>query len=235
MAATDYFHPFDWEDDPDPGPIQRKRDGPMPPAHNCRDCGRDRRTLYWVFEQSLHWRLYDVETDKPHSLTCGQPDPQPKPKKGKFSMDKNIAALMREDAHTVHVKFAPGDRQKYTYVASKSLGLKVDDTVVVMTENGLWVATIKTCDDTVIITPGDERTYKWVIDKVDMAAYEADMKRNEEIERITAAAMRTNMRSSFAHNVISAVTGHERDALLKLLGVQSVQAIDIDSAGDVKS
>jgi len=159
-------------------------------------------------------------------------------------MDKNIAALLREDTKTVHVSFelaladfedltdpeiikkpagakpapstsrVPGVRL-YTYVTH--LDVKRGDTVVVQATGEIKLAYVISVDDQAEIEPNSSTAYKWVIDKVDMAAYDANQQRNAEIERTVGEAYRQNLRRSFAQTVLGAVDDDKRDSLTKLL------------------
>jgi hypothetical protein len=153
-------------------------------------------------------------------------------------MDKNIAALLREDTRTVGVVFdqiikdfddfddepaakprqplKPAGAKDYTYVTN--LPLAVGDTVVVEARGLLTLAWVRRVDDDVKIEPNSDTTFKWVIAQVDLAGHTDNLRRNEEIERTVAEAYRHNMRRSFAQQILSGVDDAHRDNLQKLLG-----------------
>lgn len=157
-------------------------------------------------------------------------------------MDKNIAALLREDAKTVHVTFEEIDRdfldeveerfvttpagaklriggnagpRLYTYVTH--LEVKTGDTVVVLANKETKLATVVRVDSEVEIEPNSNVAYKWVIDKVDLVAYEENQQRNEEIEKTVSEAYRVNLRRSFAQTVLQGVEDSRREQLTLLL------------------
>ncbi len=157
-------------------------------------------------------------------------------------MDKNIAALLREDTKTVHVSFesgladfddlddvvvttkpagakavrpVPGHLRLYTYVTH--LDVKPGDTVVVNASSEIKLAHVIRVDEQAEIEPNSTTAYKWVIDKVDMVAYDENQQRNAEIERTVGEAYRQNLRRSFAQTILGAVDDDKRDSLTKLL------------------
>lgn len=143
-------------------------------------------------------------------------------------MDRNIAALLREDARTVHVRYFetqvdPGTfrpatfrpAKQYTYVTH--LGVKVGDKVVVQASGQIMIAEVKKVDEDVQIEPNDSIKYAWVISVVDTAAFEANMERNRQIEASVADAYRKNLRRSFAEQVLSGLTKAKRLEVSKLL------------------
>lgn len=161
-------------------------------------------------------------------------------------MEKNIAALLREDTKTVHVSYElglaefedlddfegpstftakpagakslpmrAGERRLYTYVTH--LDVKAGDTVAVEASGQLNLATVIRVDEQTEIEPNSTIAYKWVIDKVDMVAFEENAKRNAEIERTVGAAYRQNLRRSFAQAVLGNLPEGEREGLTKLL------------------
>lgn len=155
-------------------------------------------------------------------------------------MERNIAALMRQDCRTVKVIFdqtaaefddfeappaqlrgttqrpkAP-DAKSYTYVTD--LPLAVGDTVVVEARGLLTLAFVRQVDDDVKIEPSSDTQYKWVVARVDLAPYAATVEKNAELERVVAEAYRANLRRSFANQVLSVVDDVSRERITKLLG-----------------
>lgn len=161
-------------------------------------------------------------------------------------MDKNIAALLREDARTVHVVFpydnnAIGDgsgmpkragsqhpnamiatrdmadgRPLYTYVTDIA-GLKVDDYVAVTARGQFRIAQVKDVDDEVVIEPNSDITYAWVIDVVDVARWDANALRNREIEATVGSAYKARVKRSFAQEILGGVNGKAAEKLQALL------------------
>jgi len=138
----------------------------------------------------------------------------PKPKRSS-SMERNLPALLRSDAKTVQVKF-PGTGKLYTYVTH--LPMKCGDYVVIDAESQIKIAKVVAVDDEAKIEPGSDIEYKWVIAVVDMAAYEANQKRNSDIQAEAATIIRGNLRRSFAQQVLGAASDGQREKLLVLTG-----------------
>lgn len=156
-------------------------------------------------------------------------------------MDKNIAALLREDAKTVHVTFdvdisagypemdddddepvspkgykaAPARAKTYSYVTH--FDVKQGDVLVVPAAGQIKLVTVQRVDDEVKIEPNSTTRYQWVIAKVDMAAHTANMDRNVEIETAVAEAYRNNLRKSFAQQILAGVGDAQRDRLTALI------------------
>jgi len=141
-------------------------------------------------------------------------------------MDKNIAALLREDARTVHVTYFstrqdkgfnidPAPAKHYTYVTH--FPLVKNDKVVVMAGGQIMLAQVMHVDDEVKIDPNDSTRYAWVIAKVDMEAHEANMARNRAIEESVADAYRLSLRRSFAEQVLGNLSKTKRLEVAKLL------------------
>lgn len=119
-------------------------------------------------------------------------------------MDKNIAAILREDTKTCKVTFLDSSSTtEYTYITH--LDVKVDDYVVVQTgSNGvLKVAQISGVDDDLEIEPNSDMKFKWVIDIIEIEAARANQARNQEIERMLASTYRTNARQAYAAQFLS--------------------------------
>jgi hypothetical protein len=146
-------------------------------------------------------------------------DPEPAAKKGNRIMDHNLAALLRSDAKTVHVRLVGADStatKTYTYVTH--LALEKDDWVVIDTRGFYTCGVVVRMDNEAKIEPGCDTEYKWVIAKIDMAAHVANEARNTEIVAEAAVIVRENMRRSFAQQVLGAASGEQRDKLLRLTG-----------------
>jgi hypothetical protein len=123
-------------------------------------------------------------------------------------MDKNIAAILREDAKTIHVDFDLGNAmansrdserggRSYTYVTH--LDLEVGDLIVVPVVSSGWkVAKVIGIDDDLLIEPNSDMRYSWVIARIDTAAYQANALRNREIEQHLAASYRVSARQAYA-------------------------------------
>jgi hypothetical protein len=150
-------------------------------------------------------------------------------------MDKNIAALLREDVNTVKVQFTvtpyelrralaaqgPIDpKTQYTYLTY--LKVEVGDMVLVTTSNSPVpkVAFVTSIDDGVDIQPNSEIKYKWLVQKVDMTEFDANEARNAVIEETVTEAYKNNLRRSFAQQILSGVDDTKRLQLENLLKPQ---------------
>ena len=153
-------------------------------------------------------------------------------------MDKNIAALMREDVRTVYVSFdqvaeefddvevAPNARyatqkakspaaKQYTYVSD--IPLTIGDCVVVEARGIFTVAFVRNVDDDVKIEPNADTAFKWVVAKIDLTGYAANMERNREIADVVQNAYRNNLRRGFAQQILAGVDDANRDRVLALI------------------
>lgn len=116
-------------------------------------------------------------------------------------MDKNIAAILREDTRTCQICFeleadAPLGRA-YTYVTH--LSLAPGDLVVVPVASAGWkIGKVISVDEDLLIEPNCDIKFKWVIDRVDMEEYRANQERNKEIESMLAASYRVTARQAYA-------------------------------------
>lgn len=157
-------------------------------------------------------------------------------------MDKNIAALLRQDTKTVHVSFdqvandfdelnhiesptskkyaaqstKPPSAKTYLYVTD--MNLAIGDTVIVDARGNLALAFVHVVDDDVKIEPNSNTQYKWVIAKIDLTSHVSNMERNVQIEQAVAEAYRNNVRRSFAQQILSGVDDAHRNSLQRLLG-----------------
>ena len=151
-------------------------------------------------------------------------------------MDKNIAALLREDCRTVGVRYLdesaegnelanaarrgnaqfPVSAKVYTYVTH--LPLQVNQLVIVPVHGGsvIKLARVASIDDGVTIEPNASITYAWVIDVVDEAGHRENLERNQAIEATVAEAYKANLRKSFAETVLVTLAVDKADALRKL-------------------
>ena len=121
-------------------------------------------------------------------------------------MDKNNAAILRDDAKTCTVAFQSENgsmSSPYTYVTH--LALEVGDLVVVPSgnHNGLKIAEVMTVDDDLEIEPNSDIKYKWVADVIDVKAARENRDRNMEIEKMLASTYRVNARQAYAQQFLS--------------------------------
>lgn len=161
-------------------------------------------------------------------------------------MDKNIAALLREDAKTVHVVFTPEveldldedstasdyikarrsakDKVRFgtnlhvkTYTYVTDLDLVRDDIIVVEAQGRMQVAAVHAVDNEVKIDPNSDIYYQWVVAKVDMSGFEANVARNREIQTVVAQAYTKNLRKSFANQILSGLANEDEIAKVQAL------------------
>ena len=132
-------------------------------------------------------------------------------------MDKNIAAILREDAKTIKVVFEHvATAKRYTYVTH--LDVAPGDRVVVEARGVMTVAYIDSVDVDLDIAPNSDVQIKWVVGKVDIASHVANEDRNDEIQKTLGKAYRSNARQQFAQLTLASVSDSERGRLAKLIG-----------------
>lgn len=152
-----------------------------------------------------------------------QQDNQPQQSKGNRNMDKNIAALLRNDTFTVEVKHS-GSNKSYTYVSN--IFLERDDLVVVeQLDGGYALGVVTVVDKDLLISPNSDREYAWVVSKVDLTAHKVNKANNKTIEDTMADAHRQHLRRGFAASVLAALPDEQRQALAGVLG-ESVTKIE---------
>lgn len=139
-------------------------------------------------------------------------------------MEKNIAALLRNDSRTIKVVFnAPGSvgeggqlvQKEYSYVTH--FPLVAGDLVIVEAANQVKVAYVVVVDDDVKIEPQAQFELRWVMAKVDLHEHRLNLAKNREIEQTVAEAYRNNLRRSFAQQILSGVDDTHRARLENLL------------------
>lgn len=122
-------------------------------------------------------------------------------------MDKNIAAILREDTKTIAVKFTDdnGFSQSNAYTYITHLDLAVGDWVVVPSgpKDMLKICEVVAVDDDLEIEPNSDLKYKWVVDVIDVKAARENRDRNKEIESMLASTYRVNARQAYAQQFLS--------------------------------
>jgi hypothetical protein len=122
-------------------------------------------------------------------------------------MDKNIAAILREDTKTISVQFINGEgmtsSRNYTYITH--LDVAVGDFVVVPSGGSdIWkICEVTEVHDDLNIEPNSDIKYKWVIDVINAQAARDNQARNKEIEGMLAASYRVNARQAYAQQFLS--------------------------------
>ena len=160
-----------------------------------------------------------------------------------MALDKNIAALLNENAFTVAVQFQHSlgkEFSEYSYVTDlprNSLALgdmvlvptkirsgtkydtdKVDSTMLLEPGVRMSIAIITRIDEEVVIEPDDNTEYNWVITKVDVSNYAATKKRNAEIIGLVQEAYTKNLRRTFAQQILGGLAGDTADRVRLLIG-----------------
>ena len=147
-------------------------------------------------------------------------------------MDKNIAALLREDAKTIEVRFFNDNfnssptllgvdtlvglsAKTYTYVTT--LDLKKGDCVLVHAVNQMKVVYVDTVHATAEILPNSEISYRWVISKVDTSDYDTLMAENAKIETTVGNAYKKNIRKQFGQMLLAELGVEESEELKQLI------------------
>jgi hypothetical protein len=121
-------------------------------------------------------------------------------------MDKNIAAILREDTKTIKVKFFNQDGvangPAYTYITH--LDVKEGDCVVVPAGSSdiFKVCEVYEVNEDLDIEPNSDIKYKWVIDVVDTDAAQENFRRNKEIETMLPSSYRVNARQAYANQFL---------------------------------
>ena len=147
-------------------------------------------------------------------------------------MERNIAALMREDAKTISVVFinrnADDTNKQYTYVTH--LDLEPGDLAVVETPNGPAVVKVVCVHEDLAIEPGQSMKMKWVMDKVDTESYKANTQKNEEIEKFMATSYRANVRNSFKTMMLAQLDPESAAKLGNIIGDNPLQLEEVKPA-----
>ena len=137
-------------------------------------------------------------------------------------MERNIAALLRDDARTVRVafnsevKFPEKEPKLYTYITHLAL---VPGDYAVVPARGTWkVVDVIEVDESVQLEPNDTIRYSWVVCKVDMDAYRDNAAQNEQIEALVNDAYKNNLRRGFQAQILGGLPDDSKAAVLALLG-----------------
>jgi hypothetical protein len=116
-------------------------------------------------------------------------------------MDKNIAAILREDAKTVSIYFEKTDGTRsvlYTYVTHFDVE-EGDNVVVPVGAHEEWKVAVVACvHDSFEIEPNSDIKFKWIVGKIDVEGWRANNARNKEIESMLSASYRVNARQAYA-------------------------------------
>lgn len=138
-------------------------------------------------------------------------------------MDKNIAAILRNDTRTIGVNFfmdkggvVGPDAREYTYITD--IVVAVGDLVVVETGGAFKVVKVSRVDDDLNIEPNSDIEYKWVVSKVEIGKYEENLERNRVLTDTLGKAYQSQMRRSFADTLLGSLPEGARAKIAGLLG-----------------
>jgi len=131
-------------------------------------------------------------------------------------MDKNIAAILRNDTKTISVTFGGGTGKSYTYVTN--FNFERGDFAVVEVSGEFKVVKVEAVAPDLRLPPNSDIHFKWVVAKLDLSEYEKNCARNEEIESTLAQAYQRTMRNQLASNLLANLPDEARASLTPLLG-----------------
>jgi hypothetical protein len=134
-------------------------------------------------------------------------------------MDKNIAAILRNDTRTVSVIFQDDTRDHpvpYTYVTD--LALQCEDYAIVEVTSGLKVVQVKVVHDDLRIEPNSDIEYKWIVAHINLTPYQENMARNRTITETLGKAYQKQARQAFATALLDSVPESERGSIAALIG-----------------
>ena len=153
------------------------------------------------------------------SNTQQQPE-QTKSQKGSKTMDKNIAAILREDTTTISLRL-PGSDQELTYVTDLQFQ-PGDHAVVLSNRDNYVVGVVVEVHDDLQIEPNSDILYKWVVAKLDVTAYQQNVERNTIIESTLTTTYRKSARRAFAQAMLSNATAEDQAKLQGVLGTSTL-------------
>lgn len=164
-------------------------------------------------------------------------------------MDKNIAALVRNDTRTVHVRFIKpnfadqngslelgksptfDNHRKYhgqklsdqTYTYITDLPLEKEDIVAVNAMGTISVAVVDSVDETVDIEPNSTIQYKWVMCKLDVTGFLANLEKNKQITDVVGEAYKARAKMQFRDLLLGNIDGDSQAKLLSLIGEKKAE------------
>lgn len=186
----------------------------------------------WLSHRELDWWIewggpWTVKNQRNQSLShrvkiLNMPE-QPK---RSSNVERNIAALMREDAKTVEVTFNGGSKT-YTYITSLDIN-PGDHAIVDCGGDGFKVVQIVGVHEDVEIEPNSDNKFKWLVAKFDLEHYKLNEAKNEQIEKVMATGYRTNIRRQFAASVMACLSDEKKAELTAI--VSGEQVVDAEPA-----
>jgi hypothetical protein len=126
---------------------------------------------------------------------------------------KHLYSLLDDSYTTIKVSFSVSDnspdtehyvaptnhssqRATYTYKIAKSVGIKVHDRCVVMVPGGLKIVRVVKVDETPDIDIDAGHDYKWVVQKIDLEAYQAQIDKEKMFADTMLQVERAKQRES---------------------------------------
>ena len=161
-----------------------------------------------------------VELDLVSRSNTQQQPEQTKSQKGSKTMDKNIAAILREDTTTISLRL-PGSDQELTYVTDLQFQ-PGDHAVVLSNRDNYVVGVVVEVHDDLQIEPNSDILYKWVVAKLDVTAYQQNVERNTIIESTLTPTYRKSARRAFAQAMLSNATAEDQAKLQGVLGTSTL-------------
>ena len=135
---------------------------------------RDTKTVYVTYDKDEVVELASVEADYRLAVVRGEIS--------QSEAQRELNAVRVPNARSVHLRGVKG--KTHTYVTH--LDVEAGDPIVVTAAGEVKIAYVVAGDKEVKIEPNSTREYSWVISKIDMKAYEANMARNAQIEMAVA-------------------------------------------------
>lgn len=148
-------------------------------------------------------------------------------------MEKNIAALLREDTKTIGVRFFNerfNNENKtlldleqytnlsaatYTYVTTEDF--KEGDYAIVFVSDIPKVALVVRVDSECMIDPQENIEFKWVVSKVNIDSFEENQRKNEVILDVVTQAYKKNLRAQFQDIVMKNLDRKDKVLLKNVL------------------
>jgi len=164
---------------------------------------------------------------RPGRITFPEPDYEDNEPERNSGMERNIAAMMHDDALTVKVKFQhrmsvnnttvrdPSAAKEYTYVTTQVLA--PGDLVVVYAGGALQVAEVTQMDTVLDIEPNASKEYEWIVQKVDTKPYELQQAKNKKLKTLVKEHYKLNARTQMRDLILGQLDGPAKLAALELL------------------
>jgi hypothetical protein len=118
-----------------------------------------------------------------------------------------------------NLKYRAPSLKRYTYVVPRSMQVRVSDLVLVHAGEQAQLAIVMESHADVRIEPNSETEYKWVMARVDLAQYFAEIDRNAALQAMLNDAYQRRIKRSFKDEILASLGSDvESEQLNKLLG-----------------